>query len=61
MQSVDNRLLENERKLIFEFIEKQDNIFGKIQKNINQFAKIANPKNDVSTKDLRRFNQMLQK
>ncbi len=60
VKSVENRLLENERKLVLEFIEKQDNIFGKIQNNINQFAKIANSKNDVSSNDLRRFNQMLQ-
>ena len=56
VKSVENRLLENERKLVLEFIEKQ----GKIQNNINQFAKIANSKNDVSSNDLRRFNQMLQ-
>ncbi|WP_235802686.1 hypothetical protein [Vaginella massiliensis] len=60
IQSVENRLLDDERKLVLEFIEKQDNIFGKIENNINQFAKIANSKKDISNADLNSFNILLE-
>lgn len=59
IQSVEKRLLDDERKLVLEFIEKQDNIFGKIENNINQFAKIANSKKDISNTDLNTFNHLL--
>lgn len=58
--SVKNRMLENEREELLTFIEKQDNIFLKIQNNINQFAKYANTRKFIDTKELVEFNQKLE-
>lgn len=57
--SVENRILENERKELLKFIENQDNIFLKIENNINQFAKYANTKKFIDSKELGLFNQRL--
>ena len=51
VDSVEGNLLENERREILRFIEKQDNIFSKIENNINQVAKIANAQKYIKKKD----------
>ena len=57
--SVENRILEDERKKILTFIEKQDNIFIKIETNINQIARIANAQKFISSKELNHFQNQL--
>lgn len=57
--SVENRILEDERRKILTFIEKQDNIFIKIETNINQIAKIANAQKFISSKELNYFQSQL--
>ena len=57
--SVENRILEDERKKILTFIEKQDNIFIKIETNINQIARIANAQKFISSKELNYFQNQL--
>ena len=57
--SVENRILEDERKKILMFIEKQDNIFIKIETNINQIARIANAQKFISSKELNHFQNQL--
>ncbi len=59
--SVENRMSEEERKELLTFIEKQDNIFVKIENNINQVAKYANTKKFIDTKELINFTEMLGK
>ena len=58
--SVENRILEDERKKILTFIEKQDNIFIKIETNINQIAKIANGQKFIREKELQHFSVQLE-
>ena len=55
IDSVDRNLLENERREILKFIEKQDNIFSKIETNINQIAKIANAQKYIKKKEFLEF------
>ena len=57
--SVENRILEDERRKILTFIEKQDNIFIKIETNINQIARIANTQKFISSKELNHFQNQL--
>ena len=57
--SVEDRILEDERKKILTFIEKQDNIFIKIETNINQIARIANAQKFISSKELNYFQSQL--
>ena len=59
IDSVENRILNDERRKILAFIEKQDNIFGKIETNINKVAKIANGQKFISEKELRNFSDKL--
>ena len=59
IHSVENRILDDERRKILAFIEKQDNIFGKIENNINQVAKIANGQKFISEKELSNFSIQL--
>lgn len=53
--SVENRILEDERKKILTFIEKQDNIFIKIETNINQIARIVNSQKFINSNELNHF------
>lgn len=39
INSVENRIFDDERRKILAFIEKQDDIFVRIENNINQVAK----------------------
>lgn len=57
--SVENNLLDDEKKEVLKFIEKQDNIFGKIETNINQVAKIANSQKFISENELKKFMEKL--
>ena len=57
--SVENRILEDERKKILTFIEKQDNIFIKIETNINQIARVANTQKFIGSKELNYFQNQL--
>lgn len=59
INSVENNLTKGERKEILSFIEKQSNIFAKIENNINQFARIVNIEKSVSDNLLDNFNQHL--
>ena len=57
--SVENRILDNERRQIVAFIEKQDNVFIKIETNINQVAKIVNGQKYISESELKNFTAKL--
>lgn len=59
INSVENRVMNDERRKVITFIEKQDNIFIKIEANINQIAKIANAQKFISTQDLKDFSDKL--
>ncbi|MGG7550715.1 hypothetical protein ACQ7CX_08810 [Chryseobacterium arthrosphaerae] len=59
INSVENKMMEDERRKVLAFIEKQDNIFGKIETNINQVAKIANGQKFISENELRNFSDKL--
>ena len=59
IDSVENRMMDNERKKVLAFIEKQDNIFVKIETNINQVAKIVNGQKLISENELKKFTDQL--
>ncbi|NML72449.1 hypothetical protein HHL23_22085 [Chryseobacterium sp. RP-3-3] len=59
IDSVENRIFDDERRKILAFIEKQDNIFVKIETNINQVAKIANAQKFIGSEDLKNFRKQL--
>lgn len=59
VDSVEDRMMDNERRSVIEFIEAQDNIYKKIENNINQFAKIANTSKWISEMEMKIFNQHL--
>ena len=59
IDSVEQKMHSDERRKVLAFIEKQDNIFGKIETNINQVAKIANGQKFISENELRNFSDKL--
>jgi len=59
IDSVEGRLMDDERRKILAFIEKQDNIFVKIETNINQVARIANAQKFISEIDVKIFLEQL--
>ena len=59
INSVEGRILDNERKAILKFIEKQDNLFGKIETNINQVARIVNGQKHITELELRKFSEQM--
>ncbi len=59
IDSVENRIFDNERKELLAFIEKQGNIFSKIENNINQYARYANTKKNLNSSELKDFNEKL--
>jgi hypothetical protein len=59
IDSVENRILEDERRSILAFIEKQDNVFIKIETNINQVARIVNGQKFISEVELKNFTAKL--
>ena len=58
--AVEGNMNAQERRAVLKFIEKQDNIFAKIENNINQFAYIANAKKEVHRAELIAFTQRLE-
>lgn len=58
--SVENRMLEDERKRVIAFIENQDNIFIRIENNINQLAKTVNGQKYMSVNQLTELHRQLQ-
>lgn len=61
IDSVEQKMLSDERRKVLAFIEKQDNLFARIENNINQIARIANSQKFISETDLKAFNQKLEK
>lgn len=59
INSVEGRILNDERRMILKFIEKQDNLFVKIETNINQVARIVNGQKHISDLELKRFSDQL--
>ncbi len=59
INSVEGRILDDERRMILKFIDKQDNLFVKIETNINQVARIVNGQKHVSDLELNRFTGQL--
>lgn len=57
--SVEHRILDHERRQIIAFIEKQDNVFIKIETNINQIARIVNAQKFISENELKNFTSKL--
>ncbi len=57
--SVENRMQDDERRKVLAFIEKQDNIFVKIETNINQIAKMVNGQKFISENELQKFSNQL--
>nr|WP_315126677.1 hypothetical protein [uncultured Capnocytophaga sp.] len=57
--AVEGKMSSQERREVLKFIEKQDNIFAKIENNINQFAHLANAKKEVYRDELVAFTQRL--
>lgn len=55
ISSVENKIRSDERKAILNFIEKQDNIFIKIETNINQIAKTTNAQKFITPSQLTLF------
>lgn len=59
VNSVENRVMNDERRKVLQFIEKQDNVFTKIETNINQVAKIVNTQKFISSKEMDNFSEKL--
>lgn len=55
INSVESRIMDDERKRVLKFIEKQDNVFVKIETNINQVARIVNAQKFIAKKELDDF------
>lgn len=60
VNTVEGRMLENDRKEIMAFIEKQGNIFAKIENNINQIARYVNTEKSIPKELLNEYNSKLQ-
>ncbi len=59
INTVEGKMLENDRKEIMTFIEKQGNIFAKIENNINQIARFINTEKYLSEELLKDYNNKL--
>lgn len=59
ISAVEGNMNVQERREVLKFIEKQDNIFAKIENNINQFAYVVNAKKEVHRAELIAFTQRL--
>jgi hypothetical protein len=59
IDSVENRILDDERRNVLVFIEKQDKLFVKIETNINQIARIANTQKFINRADLQNLSNKL--
>ncbi len=59
IDSVEQRLMDDERRNVIEFLEKQDNIFAKIETNVNQLARAVNGQKFISESQLALFSTQL--
>ena len=59
IDSVENRILDDERRKVLAFIEKQDKIFIKIETNINQVAKFVNGQKFITKNEFDEFQNQL--
>lgn len=59
IDSVKNRIFDDERRKVMAFIEKQDNIFIRIETNINHIARIVNGQKFIPEKILEGFSNTL--
>ncbi|MCY1661065.1 hypothetical protein [Chryseobacterium sp. SL1] len=59
IHSVENRILDDERRKVLNFIEVQDNIFVKIETNINQLARHVNTMKAITPSEVGYFNRQL--
>ena len=57
--SVENRMQDDERRKVLAFIEKQDNIFIKIETNMNQLAKFVNGQKFINKTEFDEFQNQL--
>lgn len=57
--SVEGRMQDDERRKVLAFIEKQDNIFIKIETNINQLAKFVNGQKFINKTEFDEFQNQL--
>ncbi len=60
VNAVEKKMLVSERREVLKFIESQDNIFAKIENNINQFARVANSKKMVHPYQMEAFLEKLE-
>ena len=59
INSVEGRAWDNERKKALEFIEKQGNLFAKVENNINQQAKFINSQKFITKEQMLQFGNDL--
>jgi hypothetical protein len=59
ISSIEMRIMDSERREVMKFIEKQDNIFAKIENNINQIARIVNGQKFMSSRELQGYTEKL--
>lgn len=59
IHSVENRILDDDRRKVLNFIEVQDNIFVKIETNINQLARHVNTMKGITSSEVGYFNRQL--
>ena len=59
INSVEGRAWDNERKKALEFIEKQGNLFAKVENNINQQAKFINSQKFMTKEQMLQFGNDL--
>lgn len=59
INSVEGKILDDERRKVLAFIEKQDNLFVKIETNINQVARVVNGQKYISDFELKKFSNQL--
>lgn len=59
VDSVEKRIFDDKRRMILLFIEKQDNVFRKVETNINQLAKIVNGQKFITQAQFNAFREQL--
>jgi len=59
IHSVENKILDDERRKVLNFIEEQDNIFVRIETNINQVARYVNTMKAITPSEVCYFNRQL--
>ncbi len=59
VDSVENRIFDDERREILLFIEKQDNVFRKVETNINQLARTVNGQKFITQMQFSVFREQL--